>query len=394
MALPFFGKKQSDNGKAGDSTRPGDEKSGLDLTTSLEFTHMGSGDVNRSLAAAAGKIQVVEASVDEVAAIEEAAVLYANANESGAKAVLEETIAGSGKRSEQLWRMLFDLYRLMGDKASFDSQGVVFAQLFEKSPPVWDILSTAPETTAAVKDKAPTVNLSGILGANAQNQFDQLMRIGSKAGKLRIDLSKLRSIDAAGCNLLCEALETLKRSKVKVALLGVAHTLTLLEPNLKVGEAKGRSFWQVTLTLMQQLGDQDRFEEAAINFAITFEESPPSWDPPDESLTATDSLDLHKLEEAPDNTRDSFTMEGFIGGSQPEILQALAGYASERDFIEIDATHLRRLEFVSAGSLFNQLAQFQGQGKHIIVYHPNEMVAALMTVMGIDQIARLNHKKF
>lgn len=390
MVLSFFGKKSPDSQRPGDSSSGG-KSDKVDLTTSMDFTH--TGDVGRSLAAAAGKIQVLEVSAEDVAAIEEAAVLYANANEAGAKVVLEEAVDGPSKKSERLWQMLFDLYRLIGDKTSFDTQGVVFAQLFLKSPPVWDDPSTATETSSAPKENSPAVNLSGSLGGNARNQFEQLVRIGTRTGRLRVDLSRLRGIDETGCALLHETLDSLKRGNVKVALFGANHALTLLEPSLKVGEPEGRPFWLAALSMLQQLGDQERFEDAAVNFAITFEESPPSWDPPETVLT--DSQDMQKLEEtiAPP-VRDNFVMDGVIGGSQPEIFRKLAVYASDRSAVEIDATNLKRLEFVSAGSLFNQLAQLQSQGKLSVIYHPNEMVAALLVVMGIDQLAQIEHKKF
>lgn len=390
MALPFFGKKPADDSKSGGSYDSDSHDKGA-VTTSLEFTHLG--DVGRSLAAAAGKIQVVELSVDDVAAIEEASVLYANANDSGAKAVLEEAIGGTNKTSDRLWRMLFDLYRLTGDKPAFDAHGVIFAELFEKSPPVWDD-ATPVASVAAPKDASPAVNLSGNLSGNARTQFDQLVRIGSKVGKLRIDCSRLRGIDDAGCTLLSDTLDELKRNKVKVALMGAQQAFSLLEPKLKVGEPEGRVYWVAALAMMQQLGDQALFEDMAVNFAITFEESPPSWDPPEATLNPTDSGEAPKLEEIVTQAREGFILDGTVAGAQPDVLRKLAVYGSERNAIEIDATQLKRLEFVSAGALFNQLAQFQTQGKLAVIRHPNEMVAALMRVMGIDQVAQIEHKKF
>lgn len=373
------------------------------MTTSLDFTHAG-GDGGRSLAATAEKIQILEVAHEDVAAIEEAAVLYANANEGGAKAVLEEAVNGPGKKSERIWKMLFDLYRLIGDKQGFDTQGVVFAQLFEKSPPVWKNASLsgddAPAQVEGKTGNTPAVNLGGNLSSSAQNQFEQLTRIATRTGKLRIDLSRLRGIDSAGCELFYETLFNLKKAQVKISMQGVAHALTLLEPNLKVGEADGRMFWMVALTLLQQLGDQDRFEDAAVNFAITFEESPPSWDPTEAGQNATETQDLQKVEEEAFPTllepaeADKFIIEGVMAGPQPEILQKMADYAAERSVVEVDCTELRRLEFVSAGSLFNQISQFQNKGKRTVLYHPNEMVAALLVVMGIDQISDIQHKKF
>jgi len=401
MVLPFFGRKSPDGGKTEHSTQSPDRSHKGDMTTSLDFTHAG-GDGGRSLAATAEKIQVLEVSHEDVAAIEEAAVLYANANESGAKAVLEEAVNGLGKKSDRIWKMLFDLYRLIGDKQSFDTQGVVFAQLFEKSPPVWKNASlsgdNSPLLGEAKPGNTPAVNLGGNLNSSAQNQFEQLTRIATRTGKLRIDLSRLRGIDDAGCELFYETLYNLKKAKVKISMQGVAHALTLLEPNLKVGEAEGRIFWMVSLVLLQQLGDQERFEDAAVNFAITFEESPPSWDPSEVTPDATETQDLQKTEEAfptlIEEDSDRFTLEGVVAGPQPEILQKMAVYAAERSVVEVDCSELRRLEFVSAGSLFNQIAQFQSKSKRTVLHHPNEMVAALLVVMGIDQISDIEHKKF
>lgn len=388
MALSFFGKKSSGD-KAADARSDRKTERG-DVTTSLEFTHLG----DAGLSAAAGRIQVMEVAAEDVAVIEEAAVLFANANDSAAQAVLDEAVEGGGKMSEQLWRMLFDLLRVTGDKVGFDARSVRYAQLFEKSPPVWDEQAPAAATGAA-KDAAPAVNLSGNLSGNARAQFEQLVRIGAKLGKLRVDLSRLRGIDETGASLFSETLQALQRGKVKVVIYGAEHALRLLEPLLKVGEPEGRPFWLCALAMLQQIGDEARFEDMAVNFAVTFEESPPSWEPMQGAVNPAESDPLPmRHDDVPAPAREGFVLEGVIGGAQPEVLRHLAVYASERDSVHIDASRLKRLEFVSAGSLFNQLAQLQTQGKLAVIHEPNEMVAALMRVMGIDQVAQIEPRKF
>ncbi len=388
MALSFFGKKSSGD-KAADARSDRKTERG-DVTTSLEFTHLG----DAGLSAAAGRIQVMEVAAEDVAVIEEAAVLFANANDSAAQAVLDEAVEGGGKMSEQLWRMLFDLLRVTGDKVGFDARSVRYAQLFEKSPPVWDEQAPAA-ATAAAKDAAPAVNLSGNLSGNARAQFEQLVRIGAKLGKLRVDLSRLRGIDETGASLFSETLQALQRGKVKVVIYGAEHALRLLEPLLKVGEPEGRPFWLCALAMLQQIGDEARFEDMAVNFAVTFEESPPSWEPMQGAVNPAESDPLPmRHDDVPAPAREGFVLEGVIGGAQPEVLRHLAVYASERDSVHIDASRLKRLEFVSSGSLFNQLAQLQTQGKLAVIHEPNEMVAALMRVMGIDQVAQIEPRKF
>lgn len=388
MVMSFFGKKQGNGANAGDAARPDKNDKG-DMTTTLGFTQLG--DVGRGLAAAAGKIQVSEAQHEDNAAVEEAAILYANASEDGARAILEATIDGAdGKAGDFLWRMLLDLLRLMGDKAAFDARSEVFARQFEISPPMWD----QDEAVAATekRDAAPAVNLSGNLSGSARTQFEQLVRIGAKTGKLRVDFSRLRGIDEEGVTLLADTFAGLKKSKVKLALLGGAHAYGLLEARLKVGEKENRPCWALALELLQHMGDQDRFEQVAVDFAITFEESPPSWEPPEQvNLTETGGLTESKPSLMPPT--DRFVFEGVIAGSQPEEFRKLAAYASQRQLVDIDANKLRRMEFVAAGSLFNLVAQFQAQGKLAVIHGPNALVEALLKVMGIDQIAQIERRK-
>ncbi|HEX5125489.1 MAG TPA: STAS domain-containing protein [Rhodocyclaceae bacterium] len=388
MVIPFFGKKPPDD-KANAGTRAdGGAKDKSDLTTTtMDFTQVG--DMGRALSAAAGKIQVTEAThEDNAAAVEEAAILYANANNGGARAVLEAAIdEAGGKASETLWNMLFDLYRLTGERQAFDARGMTFAQQFEMSPPVWD--QATPAATAP-RDASPAVNLSGTLSGNAKTQFDQLVRIGAKTGKLRIELSRLKGVDDAGGILMVDTLAALKRAKVKVALLGAKHALSFVEPKLKVGEKEGAHYWHLALALIQQSGEQEHFEQVALDYAITFEESPPSWEPPEVvGVADVGSLEL-KIEEP---VRNDFVMEGTITGNQPDVVRELAVYASQRTSVEIDASGLKRLEFVSAGALFNQFAQFQTQGKLAVIRNPNAMVMALLRVMGIDQVAQIELKR-
>lgn len=390
MAMSFFGKKPQSGGDAAGGARPkSGDKDKTDITTTMDFTQVG--DAGRALAAAAGKIQVSESQNEDNAAVEEAAVLYANASDDGARAILEAAIDSAGGHvGEMLWRMLFDLYRLMGDKTAFDSRSELFARLFEISPPMWDESDTTATTER--REAAPAVNLSGNLSGNARPQFEQLVRIGTKTGKLRIDFSRMRGIDDEGVTLLADTLAALKRAKVKLAMLGVTHAFGLLQPRLKVGEKEGQACWQLGLTLLQHMGDQDKFEQFAVDYAITFEESPPSWEPMEPvNLTDTGGVEAKPAVAAP--TLDHFVMDGVVSGGQPEVLRKLAAFASQRQIVDIDANKLARIEFVSAGALFNQLAQFQAQGKLTVIHGPNALVAALLKVMGVDQVAQIERRK-
>jgi hypothetical protein len=52
----------------------------------------------------------------------------------------------------------------------------------------------------------------------------------------------------------------------------------LLTPRIMPGKAELPAQWLLYLETLQQLGDEAAFEEFAIQYAVTFEQSPPSWD--------------------------------------------------------------------------------------------------------------------
>jgi anti-anti-sigma regulatory factor len=47
------------------------------------------------------------------------------------------------------------------------------------------------------------------------------------------------------------------------------------------------------------------------------------------------------------------------------------------------------MDFVSAGTLFNIVSQLHTQGRLVVLKGVNSMVAALMQVMGLHQVARI-----
>jgi anti-anti-sigma regulatory factor len=136
--------------------------------------------------------------------------------------------------------------------------------------------------------------------------------------------------------------------------------------------------------MLQHTGEHDRFEQTALDYAITFEESPPSWEPKAEAESITTS-GLEVSDSAPDKV----SLEGELVSSKNESIRKLAAFAEGRQMIEVDCGRLRRIDFVSAGQLFNILATLQAQGKLVVLQNVNAMVAALLRVMGVDQVAQV-----
>lgn len=384
MAIPFFGKKPP-SGPPPLGAGVSDRADELPPPTELSSLNFAGADAGHALAQVARLVEVQESATGVGAACEEAAVLYANGDIAETERVLEAvlddpaTTAGDG-----LWLMLLDLYRLTGQKQRFDARVLDYATRFERSPPPWADLSPQAERRAA---HAPTVNLSGRLSAQAATQFQQIGIIGRKSGTIRIDFGRVRGADEAGCALMRQTLAELAAARVKVALLNGDALADMLSTQVAPGRAEARDVWLLLLELLQYCNDEARFEELAIDYAVTFEESPPSW----EACKAPEASrpDAQSAEPLVEVEGDVFRFDADLGGASNDALRRLAAFASERSELVVDCARLRRIDFVCAGMLFNILSTLRAQGRLIALQNVNAMVGALLRVMGVDQVAHV-----
>lgn len=390
MALPFFGKKTPPAPSPDRVAVPGagdPPNSPKPPPTELSALDFSRGDPNRALAQFADMVEVQQVETGIGAVYEEAAVLYANGADTEAEKVLAAVLDEPGSNAgEGLWMMLLDLYRLTGQRQQFESRVLDYATRFERSPPPWlDLSSQGGERRR--NDTTPLVSLSGSLSAQCAAQFQQIGVIGRKSGAVRVDLARLRTADDEGCALLRQLLRQLGADRVKVALINGSALVDMLAAQIEVGRAEGRDSWLLLLELLQYTADCERFEQLAIDYAVTFEESPPSWEqktPPPPAAAAAEPAATAAVK-----GDGSFCFEGELGGASNETLRKLAAHAGERKTIAVDCSRLRRVDFVCAGTLFNILATLQAQGKLVELRNVNAMVGALLRVMSVDQVAQV-----
>lgn len=385
MALSFFGKKPAPPRPAAgpgeraaeEAAPPPTELSGLDFSGS---------DHGRGLAYAAGLVEVQECGSGIGAAFEEAAVLYANGNDGEALALLETAVPGDGGAvGEGAWLMLLDLYRLGGHRQRFESRVLDYATRFERSPPPWEDLS--PGAGKAKTGQAPLVNLSGNLSGAAEKQFQQIAAIARRSGGVRIDVSKVRGVNDPGCAVWRRLLADLASERIGVTLLNVQSLADVLGRRVAAGRAEERDTWLMLLELLQYSGDQARFEDLAVNYAVTFEESPPSWER--RGAVAPAPKAEPDAPYAVPADPDAFVFEGELTGAANETLKRLVAFAADRRTVKVNCKRLRRVDFVCAGTLFNILVTLQAQGKLVSLANVNAMVAGLLRVMSVDQVAHV-----
>lgn len=339
-------------------------------------------------------IEVEDGTAEMPPVIEEAAILFANGQADQALSRLEAALAGEslGAWQLQVWLMLFDVYQHLGQKARFEEKALEFVVKFERSPPVWtDAPKTEKAPSAMRTGGGANVVLSGTLSAASANALEQLRKMAEKQTKLRVDFAKLQGVDDDGCRLLHEVLVALKKAKKQVYFSGEAQGLKLLRERAKPGDpGVNQAVWQLLLELYQQLGMQEEFEEAAVDFAVTYEVSPPSWEAPPPKTGPPPEAEAPEAGAAPS---DAYYMEGEVAGSNDALFTELTEFAETANPIVIDMSRARRVDFVNAGRLLNVLEKLKAGDRSIVIRGVGEMIAALLAVMRITKIARVIPRK-
>jgi len=339
-------------------------------------------------------IEVDDGAPEMPSVIEEGAILFANGQADQALARIEAALAGDalGAWQLQVWLMLFDVLQHLGQKARFEEKALEFVVKFERSPPVWTEAPKAEKAPSVMRTGgAAHVALSGTLSAASANALEQLRKMADKQPKLRVDFAKLQGVDEDGCRLLHEALVALKKAKKQIYFSGEAQGLKLLREHAKPGDPSvNQAVWQLLLELYLQLGMQEEFEEAAVDFAVTYEVSPPSWEAPPPKTGPPPEP------EAPDaaaEPADAYYVEGEVAGSNDALLSELEKYAATANPIVIDMSRTRRIDFVNAGKLLNVLEKLGSGDRSIVIRGVGAMIGALLAIMRITKIARVIPRK-
>lgn len=327
----------------------------------------------------------IEEEIDPVdATAEEAAVLFSNGQDEAVCSLLESAVrTHQSGPAERLWLMLFDLYRLLGQNAPFEALEIEYARIFEKSAPAWhDKSKSKPKTKEAV---AGSLLFRGNLTGDNSPAFDAIQQALDKNPRLRLDLTKVASLDAEGCGRLLLLLQKARKSKRELELLGRDTLGALVEVRVETGRAEDKDCWLLLLELCQLQGQLEAFEEMAINYAVTFEVSPPSWEA---SRVATPEpvFQMALVDDVAGEDVDAYLLRGDVKASR---FGDLLPFADAHDPVVIDCASLTRMDFISAGALLNSLTIIGRTGKQVVFRHPNHLVAELFSVVGLNAVATI-----
>jgi anti-anti-sigma regulatory factor len=393
VAFSLFGKKPpstplANRPAARPAAKPAPAAAQADLA-SLDFTQPG--EIPSSIKP---KIEVCEAVHQVPAVIEQAAMLYSIEQTEAAAQALAVAIGEQdlGDYAPRAWGMLFELYQMLRREQDFDQLAVAYAAKFESSPPTW--IASDGDTTSAPRATASrtSVNLAGVLNAKAQEPLKQLFRITERNPSVRLELGKVTDADEQGCALLNNIFWQMKRAGKECVLGGADKLAAILARKIAPGQRTNEQAWLLLLHLYQQLSSQDAFEEMAVNYAVTFEVSPPSFEPVRQPPTAV--VVASEPEPAPETEEMGGCMlEGSITAVGDSTFAAIRDQAETTSEIVVDVSRLRRMDFVAAANLMNLVNALAAAQKTVRLVKASHLVTALWEVIGLDRVAAIETRK-
>ena len=338
-------------------------------------------------------IEVAQTNPGLCAVLENAALLYASGQTVVARDLLAEGVANDhdARISPLAWLALFDLQQRTNDRAAFDQMALQYVVQFERSPPAWE--ESARATVAGPKSMAGSyVVLTGKLTSATAPQIESLRRALSRTGaQARLDLMSVAGFDDAGARLLADALADVRKQRFQLAVQRSEKIRAALEILLRRGRDAGEGAWMLSLELLQFEQKQEAFDDRAIEYAIAFEQSPPSWEPPPVPVgeaPATDAvqgaIDDGNVERTVGVGVELIAWSGVMTGSATQQMGRVSEYAYNHAVVPIDMSAVERIDFVCAGALLNAINRVESQRKAVQIVGASPIIRALLLLIGIS----------
>ncbi len=240
------------------------------------------------------------------------------------------------------------------DRAAFDQLAMQYVLQFERSAPSWDERMKPPA------DDTPGgggyIAITGKLSSDSSAQLEGLKRALEKCvPRARVDLSSVTGFDDAGARMLADDLARARSQRMELAIQRPEKLVAALEAAVAQGKAGGEGAWLLSLELLQWQHEQAKFDERAVEFAVTFEVSPPSWEPPPRAGSAKARVrcrrvGVRRCRGAPRARvagQGDARLGGRAGGRNATAARAALPIRASRNAVaQIDMTDVERIDFV------------------------------------------------
>ena len=364
------------------------------------------------------RVEVSEVVHDE--ALDEAVIAFAGGDFSGCEKALQALVGPRGERRDhdETWLVLFDLYRAIGQQAKFETVTMEYVERFHRSAPQWFSLpkQLAEATKKPESGKAMSGGIGWVCPANLDSEA--VSRLDALSMQLPspwvMDWTALASVDVEGASRLQKLFVGWANQPLSMNWIAGDKLFSVLHEIAPTGVRDADPvYWMLRLEALRLAHRPDQFDEVAIDYCVTFEVSPPSWENARckaqmiGTTHNTQTLSLSVVGEATTSFMDtsmisedesshaaqvqitSVELAGQLSGDLAELLGRLTLQVGDSRVIRISCALLMRVDFVAAGDLLNWVAQRHNEGREIVFHETHRLVALMFGAMGINETARV-----
>ena len=369
-------------------------------------------------------VELIDAQTDPD--LEEAAIRFANGDNAGAESGLLDALQGGDVRREMAdtWTAaLFDLYRATGQQARFDTLAIAYAERSGRSAPTW---FSMPDLLGIRNNDAMARTMPSQLGDEPiwssprifeRATVDELqLAIANVASPWFLDWSGIEAIEPGAVDAMGSLIGEWSATSVQLRFRGADNLERALRSCTPSGDkTAGTAPWRLRMDALRVMQLQDEFELVALEYCVTYEVSPPSWQDArcnfyreTTNTSAARIVDNAVLEAAqmggrePDDFQGMTVPMGFesaaamvvelsgeILGEATDALARLESARQDGERLVISCANLIRVDFSAAGSILNWVALRQAEGCHLQFRDVHRLVAAFFNVIGINEHARV-----
>jgi hypothetical protein len=353
--------------------------------------------------------------------LDEAVIAFANADFDNCEQSLQRLTSQGGDRNQhaETWLVLFDLYRATGQQPRFESLAIDYAQQFGWSAPQWYSL---PKMVAdAVAEEGPSrVRGHESVGwiAPAELDIDSVARLRSQTLQMPLpwvfDWGGLRRIDTEAAMQLSMLFRLWAGQALEMRWLSGEQLFTVLAEAAPTGVRDADpAFWLTRMDALRLVNRADQFDETAIDYCVTYEVSPPSWEPtrcnvrisgstlstrqPQASTLTepnTGFVESSLLDETASASQiATVELSGQLVGDISGTLSGLNEGVGTASTVSVSCTRLIRVDFIAAGDLLNWVLTKKGENRAVHFVDAHRLVALFFGAMGINEHARVQVRK-
>lgn len=327
-------------------------------------------------------IEVTETESGLPPELEEAAVLYANGKIGDTAALLNRYLLDHPENKDpQPWYMLFDLYESSDQIEHFEDAAVDFAVRFEVSPPTW---SPRAQIAHDLKTSQPLFSFGAEFTPALQAKLARFTEDALTVPGVRLDFTRAPLPDEEYTRAILRTILRLQdgqRYIKPIAATGLVEKLNAARTENELPE----SGWLLLLALLQLQGDERGFEDLAVDYAVRYEVSPPSYNPP----AQTKAVAKKPVGKGSVVASGGFTFyfRDVIGPGSEYQFEELKDFAAELPRVEVDLSQVTRIDFSCVGLMLDTLINLTAAGRKVLFKEGNELVNTLLHVIGANQFA-------